>query len=164
MGFIAFGVLNGIGAVIAQVYGDVLKAVLGRAGWQRYLKNPAIHCGACIVTFHYVCFCLLFFSTGIDVRVSFCTRQEGSSPPCRRRSRWCAGIPAPSAIAVPCTVLTALLQLDRFKSLATRFSSANASLTSMYWMVATKTIVVVLLFCFRWAYQQDPPQVLYMRF
>lgn len=61
MNFAAFGLIHGIGAMAVQVYGDVLKWGLGRVSYQNYLKNNWIRWIAIIVTFHYVCFSLLFF-------------------------------------------------------------------------------------------------------
>ncbi len=63
-GFVAFGVLNGLGAALNRAYGDFLRAVLGRAGLERYLKNALIRVLAIMATFHYVCFCHLAFASG----------------------------------------------------------------------------------------------------
>ncbi len=62
--FAVFGFIHGIGAMVVQIYGDLLKSQLGRAGFHRYLKNEWIRWIAIIVMFHYFCFSLLFFTMG----------------------------------------------------------------------------------------------------
>ena len=62
MNFAIFGLIHGLGAMAGQVYGDFLKWRLGRAGYQRYLKNNWIRWIAIIIMFHYFCFSLLFFA------------------------------------------------------------------------------------------------------
>jgi D-alanyl-lipoteichoic acid acyltransferase DltB (MBOAT superfamily) len=62
MNFAIFGLIHGIGAMVVQIYGDLLKWRLGRTGYLRYMKNEWIRWIAIIVTFHYICFSLLFFA------------------------------------------------------------------------------------------------------
>lgn len=62
--FAIFGLIHGLGAMAVQIYADLFKWCFGRAAYQRYLKNEWIRRIAIIVTFHYVCFSLLFFAMG----------------------------------------------------------------------------------------------------
>jgi alginate O-acetyltransferase complex protein AlgI len=78
MNFAIWGFIHGIGAMATQIYGDLLKRYLGRARYHRYQKSEWIRWIAIIVTFHYVCFALLFFAMeakqAISILVSFWTR------------------------------------------------------------------------------------------
>ena len=66
-GFAVFGILHGVAAAVNRAYGDVLKAVLGRAGLQRYLNSPLIRLVAIVATLHYVCFTFLAFASDISL-------------------------------------------------------------------------------------------------
>jgi hypothetical protein len=48
-----------------QIYTDLLKWALGRAGYHRYQKSRWIRFLATIATIHYFCFSLLFFAMDI---------------------------------------------------------------------------------------------------
>lgn len=76
--FAVFGTLHGLGVAVNQAYGDTLKAVLGRPGYQRYQKSPAIRWAAVALTFHFVCFTFLFFSTDCRTAVGI-LRSVGQS-------------------------------------------------------------------------------------
>src|SRR5580704_7731597 len=62
-GFVAFGVLNGLGAAVTRIYGDGLRAILGPKGLHAYLQNRLIRWIAVFVTLNYVCLAMLFFSS-----------------------------------------------------------------------------------------------------
>ena len=65
-GFAVFGALNGLGAAWAQIYGDILKKVLGRSGFQSYMRNRSIYVLAVFLTLSYEAFCFLFFPFGVE--------------------------------------------------------------------------------------------------
>ncbi len=60
--FAIFGLIHGIGAMIVEMYGDLLKWAFGREGYKRYQKIEWIRWIAIVITFHYFCFSLLFFA------------------------------------------------------------------------------------------------------
>jgi D-alanyl-lipoteichoic acid acyltransferase DltB (MBOAT superfamily) len=62
LNFLVFGAIHGVAAAINRAYADMLQRRLGRAGFQRYQSNPYFHAAAVVMTIHYVCFSLLFFS------------------------------------------------------------------------------------------------------
>ena len=64
-GFAVFGILQGLGAAMTQIYGDLLRWRLKRPGFNRYMKNRWIEVAAVFVTLHYFCFSMLFFSSGV---------------------------------------------------------------------------------------------------
>jgi len=63
--FAIFGLIHGVGVAATQIYGDALRAVLGRAGVRTYIANPWIRRVSVAGTFHYVCFSFLFFPPGV---------------------------------------------------------------------------------------------------
>jgi D-alanyl-lipoteichoic acid acyltransferase DltB (MBOAT superfamily) len=63
LNFAVFGALHGLGALVNRAYGDGLQSCLGRAGFKRYQKNSWVRWGAIGLTFHFVCFSLLFFAS-----------------------------------------------------------------------------------------------------
>jgi D-alanyl-lipoteichoic acid acyltransferase DltB (MBOAT superfamily) len=64
--FAVFGAIHGLGAGANQAYADALKKMLGRSGIKRYQESRWIRCVAVLLTFNFVCFSLLFFSTGLE--------------------------------------------------------------------------------------------------
>jgi alginate O-acetyltransferase complex protein AlgI len=64
--FVVFGLLHGLGAALAQAWGDALRSRLGRKGFARYLEDRRIRFAARFLTFHYVCFTFLVFALGVD--------------------------------------------------------------------------------------------------
>ena len=64
MNFAIFGFIHGVGAMTVQIYGDLLKWRMGKAGFHRYMKIEWVRWIGIAVTFHYFCFSLLFFAMG----------------------------------------------------------------------------------------------------
>jgi D-alanyl-lipoteichoic acid acyltransferase DltB (MBOAT superfamily) len=166
-GFIVFGVLNGIGAAVNRAYGDVLKAVLGRAGVERYLGNRLIRLLAIVATFHYVCFCHLAFSSGIrwsawaaftDVMQQVWQIVSGLA-----HLPWTA---AGLALAVAVSILLAgLWQADALGARGARLSAwpMRGTLRAPV-VVCVQILIITFIFFLDWTFEQDPPRVVYMRF
>ncbi|MFI5363736.1 MAG: MBOAT family O-acyltransferase [Elusimicrobiota bacterium] len=68
--FVAFGVAQGLGVMLASMYGDFLQWALGTGGVERYLKNAWVRRTAVIVTFHYNCAAFLFFPSDLHKTAS----------------------------------------------------------------------------------------------
>jgi alginate O-acetyltransferase complex protein AlgI len=166
-GFLAFGALNGLGAAATRAYGDMLHAVLGRAGLQSYLRNPVVRYAAILVTLHYVCFCNLFFSLGLDGAMNFLNGAFallGRMPVSLTGYSWQTWHAAPLVIAA--VALTALWKANAIGSAIAAVSRAVTNRPSLlYAILGTQTMIVVFVLFFEWAYvQQEPPPVLYMAF
>jgi D-alanyl-lipoteichoic acid acyltransferase DltB (MBOAT superfamily) len=73
--FAAFGFVHGIGVLVCQMYVDILRGRLGRAGVQRYLASGWFRFGARALTFNYVCFSFLFFRPWVDPLMDFLARR-----------------------------------------------------------------------------------------
>ncbi len=165
-GFVIFGALNGLGAAATRAYGDVLRARLGGRGLKVYLQNRTIRWFATLVTLHYVCFCLLFFAlTPHEVKVLL-TSAWGeliALPSTLGTSTWRPPDLLPFVVAV-----LALVALWKAEALGAALTRLAAKITSrpalLYSLLCTLTAVVVLVLYFDWAFQQEPPPVLYMSF
>jgi D-alanyl-lipoteichoic acid acyltransferase DltB (MBOAT superfamily) len=66
MGYLLFGIVSGLAIVGTRMWGDVISARLGRAGYRRYLEHRGIRILAILATFHFVCFSELFFALNIS--------------------------------------------------------------------------------------------------
>jgi alginate O-acetyltransferase complex protein AlgI len=165
-GFVMFGALNGLGAAVTRAYGDRLRTMLGGAGLRAYLQNRAIHGIAVVVTLHYVGVCFLFFALSLhQVRILLQSAwaELMSLPASLGNSFWTAQAIVP--VAAVALTLIVLWTADSIAPLLARVTSAIAQRPSiMYSVLCTQTAIVVLLLYFEWAFQQEPPPVLYMSF
>jgi alginate O-acetyltransferase complex protein AlgI len=164
-GFFVFGVLNGLGAAVTRAYGDVLRAKLGHQGLRAYLKNPTIRLIAIVITLHYVCLCQLFFAVDVDRALALLSG-AGSQilhfPASLSDYSWKG--PA-LVIALAVIVLTALWKSDRAGSIIERIALRLGERTG--WLSAIlclQCVFVASMFFVDWAFQQEPPPVLYMAF
>jgi D-alanyl-lipoteichoic acid acyltransferase DltB (MBOAT superfamily) len=60
IGFLIWGAVQSAGLITARVYGEVLQARLGKAGFQRYLANPGFRAAAVLMTFELQAGALVF--------------------------------------------------------------------------------------------------------
>jgi D-alanyl-lipoteichoic acid acyltransferase DltB (MBOAT superfamily) len=164
-GFVVFGALNGLGAALTRAYGDVLRATLGRQRLQTYLKSPTVRLIAIVVTLHYVCVCQLFFATDVDRALAILGalgREIVHLPAMLSHYSWQGPVIAVLAAAVLLAALwksdLAGLVLDRF---ARRIGARNGWLFAI---VCLQCTFVASMFFVDWAFQQEPPPVLYMAF
>jgi alginate O-acetyltransferase complex protein AlgI len=164
--FVVFGALNGLGGAVTRAYGDVLRATLGRQGLHAYMKNRAVRVIAVVVTLHYVCLCQLFFSTDLDRARAF-LRSAASQIvrlPASISSYSLWGLPVVIAIGVT-LLLAALWKSDVVgafvERLAVRISARNGWLLTI---LCVQCAFVAGMFFVDWAFQQEPPPVLYMAF
>lgn len=164
--FVAVGTSLGIGVAGTQIYGDLLRAWLGRASFERYMRNQLIHATAIVVTFHYICFCFLFFSSGIsDTLFLLRTGMEsirgaGEAFFTLRWAWWSAG-----AATTLILIAIAWWNQNSLAALAARLTARVPRTTSiLYAAVCTKAILVTFVLLASWALQQKDPVVVYMRF
>jgi D-alanyl-lipoteichoic acid acyltransferase DltB (MBOAT superfamily) len=164
-GFVVFGVLNGLGAAVTRAYGDVLRATLGRQRLHAYLKSPTVRLAAIVVTLHYVCLSQLFFANDVD-RALAILGAAGSEllhlPAAISGYSWQGpGI----AIVVAAALLAALWKSDAAGSvlerIARRIGERNGWLSAL---LCVQCMFVAGMFFVDWAFQQEPPPVLYMAF
>lgn len=166
-GFAVFGILNGMGVAVNRAYGDALKAVLGRAGVERYLGNRLIQCLAIVATFHYECFCLLAFSSHVTksawavftdaVRQVMEIVQSIAHSPLSAASLL--------ALVIASLVAAGLWKVDALDGVVARGTAWLMSGTfRVHAIVYAQILIVVLLFCFDRTIEQEPPHVVYMRF
>jgi D-alanyl-lipoteichoic acid acyltransferase DltB (MBOAT superfamily) len=165
-GFVWFGALNGLGAAVTRAYGDGLRTMLGGARLKAYLQNRAIHWIAVIVTLHYVGFCFLFFSLkplGVQTLLATVSRELLNVPATLSGSTWRSLDATPFVVAA--LALAALWKADAIGSVFARLASRIAERPALlYSILYTQTTIVVLVLYFEWAFQQEPPPVLYMSF
>ncbi|MCP5367801.1 MAG: hypothetical protein H6907_02265 [Hyphomicrobiales bacterium] len=64
--YLVFGLLHGVGVIAVALWGEFLKARLGRAGRKALLARTDVRVVATVVTFHYVCATLMVFNTPLD--------------------------------------------------------------------------------------------------
>jgi alginate O-acetyltransferase complex protein AlgI len=165
-GYVAFGVLNGLGAVVARMYGDGLQRVLGRRRFHAYLKDQLIRWVAIFVTLNFVCLSLLFFSSGYDKAVFLLSNAlaESTKIPAMFtahswRSRDFAIVIAIGVVAV--TLWNFELIRPRIVKVADAVTGRPALFGSLLCMM---TATVVVFFFLDWAFQDVPPPVRYMAF
>src|SRR5580704_5509764 len=165
-GFVMFGVLNGVGAAVTRIYGDALRGILGRKGLHAYLQNRLIRWIAVLVTLHFMCLSLLFFSSGYDRAMLLVT------------TAWDELIKLPASLAghawgsretlilvVAAVLLAVLWKFDALCSLvAGLFSGVARRPALLCTVLCAMTAVVVAVCFFDWAFQQNPPPVRYMAF
>jgi alginate O-acetyltransferase complex protein AlgI len=166
--FVVFGALNGLGAAVTRAYGDVLRATLGRQRLQAYMKSRVVHAIAIVVTFHYVCLCQLFFATNLDrgrliLRAGLDEILRLPASILRYApSSW--GLPVTIAVVV-LLLLSALWKFDAvgafLERMTARVSARNGWLLAI---LCLQCAFVAGMFFVDWAFQQEPPPVLYMAF
>jgi D-alanyl-lipoteichoic acid acyltransferase DltB (MBOAT superfamily) len=164
-GFAVFGVLHGLGAAISRAYGDALRVSLGRDRMRRYLQSPLIRAVAVVVTFHFVCFSMLFFASGLErsvtlLRTVFNCVVSGDSLR--------VSLPTPLGIAVvfaPAVLFCALVGSDRLLEIVDRVGQRIAGNRTLgYLSLSAKAFLVVLAYWLTWALGAEEPVVVYMRF
>ncbi len=164
--FVAFGAAHGFGIMAAQIYTDSLKKGLGRAGFQRYVQSRLIHGAAIVLTFHYICFTFLYFSSGVD-GASFwffsamtLMKAPGSAFSALRLTWWTGG----SILAL--TVLAvAWWNSDRLMAGLRGAAARLPQRTSLlYAAVCSMAVLTTFVLLASWALQQKDPVVVYMRF
>ncbi|HXY34983.1 MAG TPA: MBOAT family O-acyltransferase [Planctomycetaceae bacterium] len=164
-GFVMFGALNGLGAAATRAYGDVLRATLGRQRLHAYLKNPTVRLIAIVVTLHYVCVCQLFFATDLDRALQVLGGAASGLvhlPGALLHYSW----EGPAVVLVAAAVvLTLLWKSDLAGSfvqrIALRIGQRNGWLSAI---LCVECAFVAGMFFVDWAFQQEPPPVLYMAF
>jgi alginate O-acetyltransferase complex protein AlgI len=164
--FVLFGALNGLGAAATRAYGDVLRARLGGPGLKAYLQNRTIRWIAILVTLHYVGFCFLFFSMNphdVERLLMTAAGELTKFPASLGGSTWRAIDAWPLAVAA--LAGAALWKADAIGAALGRLGSAIGRRPALlYSILCTETAIVVLVLFFDWAFQQEPPPVLYMSF
>jgi len=154
-----------LGAAATRAYGDVLRATLGRQRLHAYLKNPTVRLIAIVVTLHYVCVCQLFFATDLDRAVQVLGGAASGLvhlPGTLLRYSW----EGPAIVLVAAAVvLTLLWKSDLVGSfvqrIALRIGQRNGWLSAI---LCVECAFVAGMFFVDWAFQQEPPPVLYMAF
>ena len=167
--FAIYGALNGAGAAINQVWGELLKKTLGRAGFQRYQRSKWIEYIAILLTFNFECFCLLFFSAGTE-RALLILRDVADGPyfylsgGAAQYGRYLMLL-VPAAVAAAAGV--ALIYWQRAAA-ARILHAAGERLTGhaglLYAFVLVKAALVTVLLMVCWAIAEREPVVVYMRF
>jgi alginate O-acetyltransferase complex protein AlgI len=165
-GFVAFGVLNGLGAAVTRIYGDGLRAILGPKGLHAYLQNRLIRWIAVFVTLNYVCLAMLFFSSNFYPALSLLATawtEFLKLPATLAGHAW--GARDAAVFAAAALLLACLWKFDVIRSALARFASVFSRRAGLLGLVmCTTTVIVVALFFFDWALQEIPPPVRYMAF
>ncbi|HSZ59620.1 MAG TPA: MBOAT family O-acyltransferase, partial [Tepidisphaeraceae bacterium] len=165
-GFVIFGALNGLGAAAVRAYGDLLRGQLGGAGLKVYLQNRTIRWIAVLATLHYVCFCMLFFALTpheVQVLLASAWHELVALPVTLGTSTWRALDAVPFVVAG--LALVALWKAETIGAALARLAAGiSARPALLYSILCTQTAIVVLVLYFDWAFQQEPPPVLYMSF
>lgn len=163
--FALFGALHGIGAATSQLYGDILQNKLTPDQFDRYMRNPVIRTCAVLVTFHFVCFCFLFFSSGIEPALHLLNMLG------RQAMQNAGGIPNQLAIHAALVASAAIIlyicfsRPEKLTALSGRFSnSIQSSSSRAYLLIVAKAVVVVLALYVAWGFNQNQAGVAYMKF
>lgn len=165
-GFWVFGILNGVGVAANRAYADVLKSFLGRAGVERYLRNRLIESLAIVATFHYVCFCHLAFASNVgeSVWMAFLDTVQQLTATMQAMAGW-PGIVAALIFFAYGAVLAIGARWANAPETVTRWiARLTPRATGVPAMVLFQVLVMTFCFFLDWAYQQQPPPVIYMRF
>lgn len=163
--FVVFGLLNGVGAAVARMYGDGLRRLLGHKRFQAYLQNRLIRWIAVLITLHFMCLSLLFFSTYYDQAMLVLTTAWSQVLELRtsaaNHERW----PRALLLVAAAVLLAALWKREEMSSLLAGIFSGVARRPALVCTVlcAMTALVVTILF-FDWTSQQNPPPVHYMAF
>jgi alginate O-acetyltransferase complex protein AlgI len=73
LNFVIFGLIHGAGVSVTKAWETYLVKKIGRKGLREYLKNAYIKAAAIFITFHFVAFAFMFFTSDVD-RWWFVTR------------------------------------------------------------------------------------------
>jgi D-alanyl-lipoteichoic acid acyltransferase DltB (MBOAT superfamily) len=165
-GFVLFGILNGLGAAATRAYGDVLRATLGRSGLQAYMKSPLVRGLAVVVTLHYVCICQLFFAMDVDRALALLKGAWANIPrlPAILTGYAWQGLPL-AGLIMAALFVAGIWKIDVVSSILRRVGSWFDHRTGwLYAIVSVLCTFVAFMFFVDWAFQQEPPPVLYMAF
>jgi D-alanyl-lipoteichoic acid acyltransferase DltB (MBOAT superfamily) len=162
--FVLFGALNGLGVAVTRAYGDALRAALGSTRVKAYLRNRTVRWIATLITLHYVGFCFLFFSLSLQqVRTLLRTLPPEVLSLPASLGGWRAVDAAPLVIGA--CAMVALWKAEAIGSVLGRLAARTRQHAGlMYSILCAETAIVVLVLYFDWAFQQEPPPVLYMAF
>ena len=164
-GFLVFGIIHGFGAAVNRAYGDVLQAFLGRAGLDRYRKSKVIELAAIVLTFHYVCFSFLFFSSG---RMALQIIRKIAHQFLVEKPLNSVFQISPAMIAVAAVLLILLVGFWKKDLLGACQEWCRQKLTSalspLYGLVSLKTVFITVLLVSLWALEQKNQVVVYMKF
>ena len=147
----------------------MLCARLGRTGLQRYRQNRLIHGLAIVLTFHFVCFTMLFFFLPLDqaLRVlgtvashalSMLQAQDGAS------FRHMTLVEAGLLLVVVLSLWVPGRRLAEFAAPRRVREWLAGSLTALHTLVLIETVLAVSLFLWMWCIDQREPVILYRRF
>jgi D-alanyl-lipoteichoic acid acyltransferase DltB (MBOAT superfamily) len=165
-GFVLFGALNGLGAAATRAYGDLLRARLGGPGLKAYLQNRTIRWIAVLATLHYVCFCMLFFALTpheVQVLLTSAWHELVALPVTLGTSTWRALDAVPFVVAG--LALVALWKAETIGAALARLAAGIIARPALHYSIlCTLTAIVVFVLYVDWAFQQEPPPVLYMSF
>jgi hypothetical protein len=165
-GFAIFGALQGLGAAVSQIYGDALKAVLGRAGFHAYLQNRWIRAVAIVITFHFFAFTLLFFSGFFEREVEI-VQAISSRHMWGKELSGLAGQPM-AAAAAACAAAAAIVGWWKQQSIIRRYDAfcrrVSDSAGLLYVMLFLQTTAIIVMFFAFWGIEQKDPLVVYMGF
>jgi D-alanyl-lipoteichoic acid acyltransferase DltB (MBOAT superfamily) len=168
-GFMVFGALNGLGAVAAQVYGELLKKLLGRNGFQAYMRSRFVRTVAIVLTLSFEAFSLVFFSSGIKKALDLLrTAVTGSEWQLLQTVSLPAAALKLALIAGPIAVLVLLGIWWKRRALVDFVVATSerlrTSVAALYAIVICKTAIVTVALLVCWAISQGDPVVVYMRF
>ena len=166
LAFAAVGVSFGIGVAGTQIYGDLLRARLGHAGFHRYMQNQLIHTAAIVITFHYVCFSILFMSSGVSDTLFMLHHgmelmgSPGQAISSLRFAWWPVGVAA--ALGLLAIAWWKQNSLAAFVDwLKVRMPRTTNMLYAALFAKAVLTACVLLAY---WALQQKDPVIVYIKF
>jgi D-alanyl-lipoteichoic acid acyltransferase DltB (MBOAT superfamily) len=165
-GFVVFGILNGVGAAANRAYADGLKAFLGRAGVERYLRSRLIEFLAIVATFHYVCFCDLAFASDVTVSVwaAFLQTVHQLTATIQAMAGWPGILAGLCFLACGGLLATEARWANARETVTLRIARLMTSASGGPAMVFFQILVVTCCFFWDWTYQQLPPLVVYMKF
>ena len=149
---------------VTRAYGDALRAALGSTRVKVYLRNRTIRWIATLVTLHYVGFCFLFFSLSLQqVRTLFRTLPvELLRSRCRTLGPDWRAVDAVAVCDGACAGRTVEGRAIG-SALAGWPRASDAPAAHVLDSVHADGVVVLVLYV-EWAFQQEPPPVLYMAF
>jgi D-alanyl-lipoteichoic acid acyltransferase DltB (MBOAT superfamily) len=165
-GFAVFGVIQGSGAAIAQAYGDTLKSILGRAGYQRYQKNQWIRGLAILLTLHLFFLSQLFFSSGVSVPLRLLRNfRQALLNQAATMSLGQLGLGVLLLVlAVGCFPFL-LRRMETVYDIAERrWERLTRATGTLYAIDLVQAVLVTLVLWYVWATEVNETAVIYMRF
>jgi D-alanyl-lipoteichoic acid acyltransferase DltB (MBOAT superfamily) len=165
-GFAVFGILHGLAAAVNRAYGDALTSALGRAGVRRYLSSPAIRLIAIVATFHYLCFTFLAFAS--DITQSWWAVFTNAVDQTLETAQALIHLPTTTAgaAALACALIlaAAVWKSETVGKATARLTAWLTNGSRLDAVLCAQIGLLVVLFLFDATFQQEPPQVVYMRF